>query len=316
MMPAAASSRRSRAARRLELAWGEWQLKALHHGVAALAQLRRDRIMDPRGDLEIMTRPGRDPSALPLVCVHGFGGDKETWLLLTAALGRDRGVVAIDLPGHGRSALPVEPVTIACHAAAVLRVMDHLGLARAIVCGNSMGGGVALRLAVDHPERVAALILIASVGSDVHQHAAAAAWRTGPHPLIPEEHEIDEFIANAIDGPTLIPRSIIRYVATTRARAAGKLRRLFDDFADGHGDQGVPGELERISVPALVIHGDRDKIVDRSTAERLGQRLPDSELRHLPNVGHAPQLEAPRVTARLIRDFLDRMGRTATPPPL
>ncbi|HRC56064.1 MAG TPA: alpha/beta fold hydrolase [Kofleriaceae bacterium] len=295
--------------RRIELAWGRTQLTALHRGVGAIAQMRRAHYRDALGELDLLVRPGRDPRAVPLLCVHGFGGDKETWLLLAAALGRERGVIAIDLPGHGRSSLPDVAVTIAVHAQAALRVMDHLKVPRAIVCGNSMGGGVALRLALDHPERVAALALISSVGSDVHQHAAVAAWRAGKNPLIPDEHEIDEFIDTALDGPTLIPRSVIRYVATTRARAARKLRRLFDEFAAGHGAEGVPDELERITAPTLVLHGARDKIIDRSTAEALCRRLPRSELHHMPKVGHAPQLEAPRRTAAILRDFLRRLER-------
>jgi pimeloyl-ACP methyl ester carboxylesterase len=144
------------------------------------------------------------------------------------------------------------------------------------------------------------------VGADVHHHAAVAAWRTGKNPLIPEEHEIDEFISAAMDGPTHIPLSIIRYVATTRARAAARLRRLFDDFAGHHGAEGVPAELEHIAAPALVLHGERDPLVDHLAAEQLAASLPTAELHHLAGVGHAPQLEAPRRTAQLVRDFLHR----------
>jgi 2-hydroxymuconate-semialdehyde hydrolase len=212
--------------------------------------------------------------------------------------------------GYGGSAMPRdEPVTIGCHARAALAAMDRLGIARAVVCGNSMGGGVALRLAVDHPERVAALVLISSVGSDVHHHAAVAAWRTGKNPLIPEEHEVDDFIATALDESSKIPLSIIRYVATTRARAAARLRVLFDDFAGHHGAEGVPADLSGITAPALVLHGERDQLVDRAAAEALHRRLPRAELHHLAHVGHAPQLEAPRRTAQLIADFLHRIAR-------
>lgn len=297
------------ALRRLELAWGQTQLGAMQRGFSALAEMKRSHLRHATGELDLLTRPGRAPSQLPLLCLHGFGGDKETWLLLAAALGRARGLVAFDLPGHGRSSLPDAPVTLAVHARAALRVLDHLGIERAIVCGNSMGGGVALRLAADAPERVAALVLISSVGGDVHQHAAVAAWSAGKNPLIPTEHEIDDFIDAALDGPTLIPRSVIRYVATTRARAARKLHRLFDELVAGGGDQGVPEALERITAPALIVHGARDKIIHRSVAEGLCRRLPHAELHHLPRVGHAPQLEAPRRTAALMHDFLERQRR-------
>jgi abhydrolase domain-containing protein 6 len=299
--------------RRAELAWGRAQLELLHRGVAAFAGLATSRLPIPGGELTLFSRPGHGTSGaarpLPLVCMHGFGGDKETWLLLAAALGRAVPLYALDLPGHGDSTMPETPVTIACHAGAAIAAMDRLGIQRAVVCGNSMGGGVALRLAVDHPERVAALVLISSVGSDIHHHAAVAAWRTGKNPLIPEEHEVDDFIAAALDESNKIPLSIIRYVATTRARAARRLRRLFDDFTSHHGPAGIPADLSTVAAPALIIHGEKDQIVDRQAAETLHRRLPNAQLHHLAKVGHAPQLEAPRRTALLVRDFLHRIAQ-------
>lgn len=311
------SSVRPTVSRRLELLWGRAQLEVLHRGFAALARLKADRVVLPDVTLAVTRRAGRD-GAMPLVCLHGFGGDKETWLLLAAALGPWVPLTAIDLPGHGESSMPAAatgPLTIGRHARAALAAMDRLGIERAVVCGNSMGGGVALRLAVDHPERVAGLVLISSVGSDMHHHAAVAAWRTGKNPLIPEEHEIDDFIAAALDGPSHIPISVIRYVATTRARAAARLRRLFHDFTSHHGAEGVPAELSSIQVPALIVHGVTDPIISHDDAEKLHQRLAGSELHHLPRVGHAPQLEAPRQTAQLVRDFLHRRIPARRPRP-
>ncbi len=302
------SSVRPTVSRRLELLWGKAQLELLHRAFAAVARLRPARIPLPDVTLALARRMGR-ADRTPLVCLHGFGGDKETWLLLAAALGPMVPLTALDLPGHGESSMPAAstgPLTIGRHARAALAAMDQLGIQRAVVCGNSMGGGVALRLAVDHPERVAGLVLVSSVGSDMHHHAAVAAWRTGKNPLIPEEHEIDDFIAAALDGPTHIPISVIRYVATTRARAATRLRKLFDDFTSHHGAEGVPEDLSSVRVPALILHGETDPIISRSDAETLHQRLAGSELHHLPKVGHAPQLEAPRRTAQLVRDFLHR----------
>ncbi len=296
--------------RRLVLAWGHVQLEALQRGVAVYARLRPSRLEVPGATLTMASRPGAR-GRMPMLCLHGFGGDKETWLLLAAALGKDVPIYALDLPGHGGSTMPEgEPVTIGCHARAALAAMDRLGLPRAVVCGNSMGGGVALRLAVDHPERVAGLVLISSVGSDVHHHAAVAAWRTGKNPLIPAEDEVDDFIATALDESNKIPLSIIRYVATTRARAATKLRKLFEDFAGHHGAEGVPADLSGITASALVLHGERDQLVDRKAAEELHRRLPRAELHHLARVGHAPQLEAPRRTAQLVADFLHRIARS------
>ena len=82
--------------------------------------------------------------------------------------------------------MPEHAASIRHHAEAVLRVLDHAGVDRAIVCGNSMGGGVALRLAASWPDRVAGLVLVASIGRDIHE-GAARAWVDGDNPLIPRE---------------------------------------------------------------------------------------------------------------------------------
>jgi pimeloyl-ACP methyl ester carboxylesterase len=234
--------------------------------------------------------------------VHGFGGDKETWLMMAALISKNRGLALIDLPGHGRSTdVPESEASIRHHAEAVLRVLDRAGHDRAIVCGNSMGGGVALRLAASWPDRVAGLVLVASIGRDVHS-GGALQW-VEHNPLIPREADIDKFMELVLERPPPVGKAVIRYVITQRARRAESLQRLFRGFVLAGGDAGVPSELAGISVPALIIHGEQDRIIDKRVAEDLVLALPRGELVVMRGVGHAPQLEAPRHTARLVERF-------------
>jgi len=240
---------------------------------------------------------------VPLVGIHGFGGDKETWLLMSALVPRARGTVLVDLPGHGRSRdVPESAASIRHHAEAVVRVLDHAGVDRAVICGNSMGGGVALRLACSWPDRVAGLVLVASVGRDVHD-GGARAWADGENPLIPREDEIERFMEVVLERPPPVGRAVIRHVVTQRARRAPSLHRLFRGFILATGDAGVPRDLAAVRVPSLVIHGEQDRIIDRKVAEDLAGALPRCELVVMRGVGHAPQLEAPRHTARLVEAF-------------
>jgi pimeloyl-ACP methyl ester carboxylesterase len=286
----------------LEAAVGGVQLRAIERAVGAVARVRAERT--PDGAIAYLDRRGS--RGVPLVGIHGFGGDKETWLLVGALVDRRRGLTFIDLPGHGRSTeVPERRATIRAHAEAVLRVLDHRRIDRAVICGNSMGGGVALRIARSWPDRVAALVLVASIGRDVHD-GAAREWTTGDNPLIPTPDDVDKFMTLALERPPPVGRAVIRHVVTDRARRAESLRMLFRAFVANGGDDGVPADLAAIAAPTLIVHGEQDRIIDKRTAEDLVRALPRAELVVMRGVGHAPQLEAPRHTARLIEELASR----------
>ncbi|MDB4964053.1 MAG: alpha/beta fold hydrolase [Myxococcales bacterium] len=283
---------------------GGVQLRAMHAAARIAARVRTVQTSD---GVRYLVRDGR--KGLPLACIHGFGGDKETWLLMSALVPYARGTVLVDLPGHGASAdVPEDRASIRHHAEAVVRALDHAGIDRAIICGNSMGGGVALRLAVSWPDRVAGLVLVASVGRDVHQ-GGARAWVDGENPLIPREEDVDRFMAIVLEQPPPVGRAVIRHVIMERARRADLLHKLFRGFVLNDGDAGVPRVLSGIDRQALVIHGEQDRIIDKRTAEDLVLGLPRGELVVMRGVGHAPQLEAPRHTARIIEAFAQRVDR-------
>ena len=288
----------------LEVAMGGLQLRALERTVSIAAGVRRARTTD---GVAYAHRAGR--RGYPFACIHGFGGDKETWLLMSALIARSRGVDLIDLPGHGASADVAESeASIRHHAEAVLRVLDHAGVDRAIVCGNSMGGGVALRLAASYPDRVAGLVLVASIGRDIHD-GPARTWIDGDNPLIPREEDVDKFMAIALERPPPVGKAVIRHVIMERVRRATTLHKLFRGFVLAGAEDGVPREVGGIAQRSLVIHGEQDRIISKRIAEDLVLALPRAELVVMRGVGHAPQLEAPRATARIVEAFARRVDR-------
>ena len=299
---------RTRVRTELEVALGGVQLRALERAISIAANVRAAKTPD---GIAYFARPGR--RGLPLVGIHGFGGDKETWLFVATLIARSRGIVGIDLPGHGRSGdVPEERASVRHHAEAVVRTLDHLAIERAVICGNSMGGGVALRLAASWPERVAGIVLVASVGRDLHT-GGALAWADGDNPLIPRAQDVDEFMKLALERPPPVGRAVIRYVVEQRVRRADALHRLFRGFVLAGGEVGVPSDLAQIGCPALVIHGEQDRIIDRRTSEDLALSLPRAELVVMRGVGHAPQLEAPRATSRIIERFARKLDATVRP---
>jgi len=288
--------------KRVELAVGGVQLRTMERAISIAAGVHED--VTPDG---IVFASREHKRGLPLACVHGFGGDKETWLMMSALIPRSRGMVLIDLPGHGRSAdVPEAEASIRHHAEAVLRVLDRAGHDRVVLCGNSMGGGVALRLAASWPDRVAGLVLVASVGRDVHD-GGARGWADGENPLIPRPEDIERFMELVLERPPPVGKAVIRYVITQRALRADTLHKLFRGFIHHGGDHGVPSDLHAIDQRTLIIHGEQDRIISKAVAEDLVAALPRSELVVMRGVGHAPQLEAPRYTARIVERFARRL---------
>jgi abhydrolase domain-containing protein 6 len=181
------------------------------------------------------------------------------------------------------------------------------------VCGNSMGGGVGLRLARSYPDRIAGLVLVASIGRDVHD-GPAKTWIDGENPLIPREEDVDKFMAIALERPPPVGKAVIRHVIMERVRHAARLRKLFRGFVLAGEADGVPSDVGAIHQRALVIHGEQDRIISKQVAEDLVAGLPRAELVVMRGVGHAPQLEAPRATARLVERFAERVDEEVVVP--
>jgi len=113
----------------------------------------------------IQVRYGRSGAGeKTVVLLHGFGGDLDNWLFNVGPLAAVADVVALDLPGHGESDIKLPGITVEALAAFVSAFLDRLGIERCHLAGHSLGAAVAAQLALEHPERVAGLVLIAPAG--------------------------------------------------------------------------------------------------------------------------------------------------------
>lgn len=286
---------------RAELALGRFELGALQRAMMAAAGLRatRQRI----GALELALYERRRADGTPVVLIHGFGGDKETWLLF-APYFRRRPLLIVDLPGHGRSsAVGGDRANARAMGETVLALLDARGIRRAHLCGNSLGGGIALWLARHHPARVASLSLIASASPVLAESELTRALARGENLLIPTPgsgEDGDRFVRMMVEKPPPVPRPVQRYVAARRAAARPVLEELFRGWASSDPADGLPEDVEAITQPTLLVHGAKDRIIHPDTARMLHARLPRSTLAILDGIGHVPQLEAPSAVARLV----------------
>jgi len=245
----------------------------------------------------------------PLVLVHGYLGGAAQWRAEIDRLAERFDVIAPDLPGFAGSAALPPPGRIAGFAAAVVALLDELGIARVTLLGHSMGGMIVQDLAAAHPARVARLILYA----------------TGPHGAMPDRFESLDTSRARIreDGVARTSRRIAGtwFRAGAAAPGFGIVARLGAQASEAAALAGLDAmsrwdgrdALARLTMPALVLWGDRDKSYRWPQVERLWQGLPAASLAVVPGAAHAVHLEKPALFHALLDDFL---ASDAAPAPL
>lgn len=241
----------------------------------------------------------RQGAGAPVVLLHGLGIDKAVWADVADALASSFDTVRLDLRGHGESSPADVPFA---HHDDVARALGALGVERAHLVGLSMGGGVALDVALAHPARAGSLALVdAALGG----HAWSPAWRDSFRAIRktgePEAAKAAWLMHPLFDRPRADARSS-QMLAAMIARDPGTrwtehepLRAL---------DPPAAGRLAEIRVPALVIIGEHDLEDFQAAARALYAGIAGARLVTLAGVGHLAPLEAPSLVARELAGFL------------
>jgi 2-succinyl-6-hydroxy-2,4-cyclohexadiene-1-carboxylate synthase len=245
----------------------------------------------------------------PLVLLHGFTGRIATWQPARDVLGARHRVIAIDLPGHGRSPAPACSTRLPDVAGALVAVLDRLGVERAAWLGYSLGGRAALHVALAHPVRVRCLVLeSASPGiADARERLARAAADDALAAGL-ERHGLASFVAQwmaqplfasqrRLDAGVLARERAVR-LEQTAAGLAAALRAL------GAGTQ-VPlwDALPALRAPALLVTGADDERYG-GLAAAMAVRLRGARVAVVPEAGHAVHLENPVPFWTLVCTFL------------
>jgi pimeloyl-ACP methyl ester carboxylesterase len=267
----------------------------------------------PGAQVAFPDHPDNPPT---LVLLHGIAVSSWAWRHNLEALSRHCRVIALCHKGHGWSGRPgVNKATdpgqdIPALSRFVLGAMDHLGVEKATLVGNSLGGGVSLWTALTAPERVDKLILV-----NPASHVAQLPW-----PLLRTQVQALAPVYRAIVGPTLlrIPLTAIAYRNLPIDRdymagfwapfeAKGAMRALVATArALPEGISALDARLAEISHETLIIWGERDGLLSASTAHRLRRKLPHARLVLIPEAGHCPHEETPARFNELVLDFVGR----------
>ncbi|MFN2521049.1 MAG: alpha/beta fold hydrolase [Candidatus Limnocylindria bacterium] len=247
--------------------------------------------------------PGGDPATLFL---HGIGNYARYWAFVVDAIGGGSRLIAADARGHGESAAPDD---LAAFAPAefvgdALAVMDAAGVQSAVVVGHSMGGGHAVRLAISHPERVRALVLVDWSASPLAEGAGRARRLSLERPnLFADEAAALAYLRESSPGYTdTVYANRIRH-AFARGRAGlrwrSSLTALQAILAGRHGAALGVEDLARIACPTVVVRGSRSTVLSAEMARAITEAIPDSRLVEL-EAGHNVPLERPRELAAAI----------------
>lgn len=241
----------------------------------------------------------------PVVLLHGFGDNKDSFVDTVRDLTRRHTVVLPDLPGFGDAlAPPGFEFTLHGFARVIGGLIDAVGLGPVHLGGNSLGGAVSAALALERPELVRSLTLIGSAGVQMPRPSALQRrMEAGDNPFVIESFEEYEALMRfVLERPPPIPWPIRRHLADGFIARAELHQQIMENILAGQWD--LTEELDRIGVPALALWGDRDRLIDVSAGRVFHERLPRSRLVIFHGVGHCPQYEVPERTGSLVERFL------------
>ncbi|GAC1380287.1 MAG: alpha/beta hydrolase [Ktedonobacteraceae bacterium] len=224
----------------------------------------------------------------PVVLVHGLGASAENWSTLIPLLSKEYLVYALDLPGFGKTPVAPEGFNIGTHVLYLKRFIDSLGYPQVMLVGNSMGGWISTRFTVDYPERVKHLYLLNSAGLK----------RENGHSPYSTDRAAARRSIEYIQGQHLrmpLPNFVLDAVIRVSQRPAYK---GFIETYDKREE--LDAELARVHAPTTIIWGERDGLFPIVCAHDFHKGISNSKLILLPDVGHAPQTQAPAEVARII----------------
>ncbi|MBL1275700.1 MAG: alpha/beta hydrolase [Ectothiorhodospiraceae bacterium] len=257
------------------------------------------------GNVEYLRSKNKsDTSSEAIVMLHGAASDKTSWVRFAKYFRSKLPLVIPDLPGHGMSVSDINlDYCINAQTVRLKELLSALGVKRAHLIGNSMGGAIALHMAASSPDLVSSLVLIDTAGVE-----ACPSWlkqkfeHTGINPMVELSNASDyrAMMHIGMENPPYIPGIIVSALAKDFVNRKAINVKIAKDIEK---DLDQIESLSKIVTPSLIIWGAADKVMHVDNAELLHQRLANSQKIVIDNVGHVPMVEAPKQVAAACSTF-------------
>lgn len=261
----------------------------------------------------------------PVVLLHGGGWDAAalSWRETVPALAENHTVYAPDLPGYGDSDPPERTPSVDSYGTFVGDFLDAVSIDTAALVGVSLGGSVALAVALSRPERVSRLVLVDSygLGGMVPGGSLGALFVRIPwlseaiERLLTRRRRLTALSVRSIVHPANLTPELVDEVWAVARDHDGRTWRAFQRNEVGFGGlkTNYVARLPDLSVPTLLVHGENDSLVPVEWSVRAGTLIPDAEVRILPQCGHWPPREVPKQFTELVSAFLDADAQSNSP---
>jgi pimeloyl-ACP methyl ester carboxylesterase len=244
----------------------------------------------------------------PIVFLHPWSTNGGIWYFQTFPFAQTNQVIVIDHRGHGRSDKPMGGYSIQEHASDVRAVLDAVGVQKAILVGNSIGGMIAMQFTLDHPDRVTGQLILSSgtaLGENMPKEAAAA-FQTDYLATF------GALMEGAVAAKTKRERpEILEVMRAHFAVQSNFPKHVFDSaIADQNGvfSWNIKSRLGSIRKPTLVVAGEEDQATPVAANKFLADNIPDARLITVKDVGHFHQLEKPLEFNATLKEFAARLG--------
>jgi pimeloyl-ACP methyl ester carboxylesterase len=268
--------------------------------------------VDLPGGYHVHYRDDGDPNLPLLVLLHGFGDSFTTWEGWVRELKTQFHIISVDFPGHGLTRAPQGSRLSADGLADFVDAFAaQLALPKFAVAGNSMGGGAAWQLAVRHPQRIDALILVDAAGfpNDAPPGKVPLAFKILQYPLgraalskIDNRPLIEEGLKTDVYDKSLITPFIVdRWADFQRAPGHRAILMSIDMSAPARPAAGL---VSTIKAPTLILWGESDPLIEPAAAQKFAAAIAGAKLITYPKVGHLPQIEIPQRSAADVAAFL------------
>ena len=251
----------------------------------------------------------------PLVFIHGLSGSWVNWLENLPHFARDHRVIAMDLPGFGHSPMPPEKISIAGYGRIVDELLETLGIERAVIVGNSMGGFIGAEVALQFHARVEKLVLVSAAGLSIeHQRNEpvlrvldrfdnvlmyTGGWTATRSETLSSRPRMRRQIMKIVaHHPERLPAALI----AEQVKGSGKPG--FVPALDALTDYPIRDRLSDIQCPVLVVWGEKDRLVPVRDAHEFGRLISHARVVVWPDTGHVAMLERPAAFNALVDDFI------------